>query len=865
MNKVVLIFLFSVLYLFNGCDKGEKIIHENNLFSSPDFMEFENMRTRNPQTGKVDPADLMKAFYEFEERFGRPRNTLNKQQIFPYSWRPTDDYLATLSISRIVYDPQNTKTFYFCTGEGWFNADGARGAGVWKSTDAGATWNQLVSTNSTMFYYCQDMEVHPATGHVYVSTREGGLQRSIDGGNTWQKVLGTGMGSVVDRMADLELTADGELFVTAGIFQTDGIYFSESGDSGAWEKRNKGLPANIHRIEMATAPSDPNVAYCIPTSSGSDRRITGIFRTADKGINWMKVTTPGNVSDFAKIQGWFDLIIKVDPNNPNVVVAGGLNQWKSTDGGQTWKQIAEGDTRTTKTLPYMHVDQHEILFKGSDTVMFGNDGGIYKCDFFTSDSPLVYDVNKNYNVTQYYAVAAGPEANDFRVLGGTQDNGTYISTADGISDFEKLSWSDGGFCAVNHKTGKQIYTTTQYRRMYRIVNGQTDTISNQNLNDNNTLFINPMEMDPVDPEIIYQASNYGLWRLKNASTADYTKWQAASRPWGSISAIGIAVDRPNTVFFGRETGGTVFRIDDAHLTDNKFTPINSDKGKFLPQAGYASNIYVDPKAVNHILVTFSNYGVQSIFETKNALSDTPVWISVEGDLPDLPVRWAILHPGNSDVCYIATELGIFMTEKLDGDNTKWVPAGNNFPNLRVDMIRYRKSDKTFIIGTHGRGIFTAKNIKGSYKLNFEERGPRNIGGRTRTIMFDPNDPSGKKVWAGSVSGGLWVTNNIDSATWYFEIPDTLPEPKPISGFYVNPNPVVNGQAKILASVNKEAVVEISAYTITGQKLQEIYKGTGKENIEANWNTRGLATGLYIVQLRQGDKKKSLKVVVGSGF
>jgi photosystem II stability/assembly factor-like uncharacterized protein len=850
MKRTLLVILVATTLI--NCNSPKNAVTTS--FSSPDFMEFETLKTKNPITGAVKAGDLVKAYFNHLEKFGKTGNIkLNKNETFPHSWRPVDDYMATLSITRMVYDPKDTKTFYFCTGEGWFNADAARGMGVWKSSDAGVTWSVLPATLNDTFYYCQDMLVHPITGDLYVSTRDGGLQRSQDKGATWKKVLGLGKGAIYNTAADLEITADNEIFVSIGIFNTDGIYFSASGDAGTWEKRMTGLPSAVHRIEMATAPSDANIAYCIPTSSGADRKITGVYRTADKGKNWVEVTSPGDNKELAKVQGWYDLIIKVDPTNSDVVAVGGLNIFRSQDAGQNWLQLAEGDTRVKTNLQYAHVDQHEIHFKNSDTVFFGNDGGIYQCNNFRDAVPVLFDVNKNYNVTQYYSAAMAPEANDQRVLGGTQDNGTYMSTHQGISDFEKLSWADGGFCAVSHKKGNVIFTTTQERRIYRFRGERIDTITNPKVKDANTLFINPLEMDATDPEIIYQASNQGLWRLKNASFADSNGWELASRPFGQISAIASSKNNLNTVIIGRTNGGKVFKIENAHITDNGYFPINMDINNELPTDVYTSCVEVSQKDANHMIVVFSNYGINSIYETRNALSDTVEWTSVEGDLEDMPIRWALIHPDNENVCYIATELGVLYTEKLEGANTKWKPAGNNLPNLRIDMLRYRASDKTFLIATHGRGIFTAKNIAGSYEFNYTERGPRNVGGRTRTIMVDPNDPSGKKVWAGSVSGGLWVTNNIDSAAYSY-----LPAAEKFSA-RIFPNPSVNGISRLEIELPRNQEVKVNLYDTKGALVLKLYDGEIKSfSIPINLN--GLADEYYIIKIWTEGEEQSFKIV-----
>jgi len=561
----------------------------------------------------------------------------------------------------------------------------------------------------------------------------------------------------------------------------------------------------------------------------------------------------------------------VDPNNEDVLVAGGLHFWRSIDGGINWRKITHSKS---DSAGYVHVDQHEVTFLNSDTVFFGNDGGIWKCSNFRDDTPMITNRNATYNVTQYYAGAIHPDAGSHIVIGGTQDNGSGIAISSGKSDFQKLSGADGAFCAINYNDGNIMYTTTQYLRMYRFVNGGSggyDAITNPYLkggsssSGGNTLFINPMEMDPIDPDIIYQASNNGIWRLKNASAADDSDWEQATKAWGTVSAIGISQNPANILYFGRQSSsGKVFRVVDAHLTTSSYRPENTDPADRLPQANmgepdfFASCIYVDPQDGGHVIVVYSNYGAPSIFESKDAADPSPTWHSVEGDLPDIPVRWALLHPLKAGVCYIATEIGVFYTNNLDGDSTIWLPANQGLAYVRTDMLRIRKSDHSILAATHGRGLYVGR-IQSDNSIIWEERGPSNIGGRTRTIMVDPNDATGNTVWAGSVSGGLWKTSSIDSLGYFEPDPEVLPSSLAVS---IYPNPSFSNGVTFEIALHEEREIGIQIYDISGRLVKDFTpftKGAGFHMI--TWQPEPfIARGIYFVSLLAGDHKTTRKIV-----
>jgi len=841
-------------------------------------MEFDNVV--DPNTGKIPEGALYKAYKELLAQ-GRIPDNINKTELVKWGWNPINDFFTTLAVTRLTYDPNNTQTFYFCTGEGWFNADAVRGAGIWKSVNGGEDWMQLPSTDTILFYSCQDIGVHPVTGDVYVCTRPqtlsstayGGVYRSQDGGLSWTQVLGAGNGSDLNTAADLEFTASGGIFVTIGIFNTDGIYFSETGDTGTWVKQTNGFPtSDIYRVELATAPSNDSVAYAIAINTVPNTyHIKGFYKTVDRGNTWFNIVIPaGDSSIFSKKQGWYDMSLAVSPVNENLVLAGGLNVWRTKDGGGYWEQITYNKS---DSLEYMHVDQHEVAFQSDSIVYFGNDGGIWRCDNIYADNPDIYERNATYNVTQYYAGAIDATGGSPNIVGGTQDNGTNMSTSQDVAAFTKLTGADGSFCAIDHENPNYIYTSKQYIRMYRSsngVNGPFDAITNPYLVNGgssvggNARFINAMEMDPADPQKLYMASDIGVWRLTNARTAVDSAWEKCTRTLGEVSSIGISKNPPNVVFFGRRsTSGRIYRLIDADQTDGSYVPENADPNQNLPSSTGTANItssciYVDPIDGNHVIAVWSNYGVSSIYETTDALDSIPTWLPVEGDLPDIPVRWAVLHPTKPEVCYIATEIGVFFTNNLDGINTKWLVANTGLAMVRTDMLELRAADKTILACTHGRGLFTGQ-ILDNNNIVWTQRGPTNVGGRTRTIVIDPNDSTGKTIWAGSVSGGLWKTDQIDSVG--FEPPIVIPPPQR-DEFLVYPNPFYGSGLTFQLNLTARTDVSITVYSLSGQLVAQPLNKTMDIGFHTlTWDPSAyLVPGVYLVSVNSTIENTIKKLV-----
>lgn len=863
MRTVTLCILFATGIFFGlySLDPAPGSDHSGKETAPPD-MRWQLQRTADPVTGKVPSGAIMQAWHILRERgYYQQANYLRTEDLLD-AWNPVNDKFPTLSVTGITYDPNNTQIFYFCTGEGWYNFDAVKGAGIFKSTDGGENWDQLIATDTTLFDYCQDILVHPLTSDIYVATRTGGLQRSQDGGLSWEKVLGFSVGSARNSICDIEFTADGGVFASIGIFETDGIYYSPSGDPGTFTKQTSGLPVSGYfRIEMATAPSDANVAYAIYCNS-SDYKVKGVYKTTDKGLNWFTINTPEDNLEFAAKQAWYDLSLTVSPADADVVAMGGLHLWRTRDGGGSWERLSSGGL-DSNVVRYVHVDQHTVVFKDQDEVYFGNDGGIWRTTNFTAEEPFIYERNSGYNVTQFYAGAIAPFSGDVRVMGGTQDNGTPFAYDAGLTDFKMVSGGDGAYVAFHTEDPDIFFTASQLRRMFRFNNGGfefPDTITNPNLTDDNVLFINPFIMDASDPEVLFQCSNLGVWRLKNASVADTGGWQKAVAINGEVSALATSPAAPGVLFIGRNSGvGDIFRVDTAYTSGGATVPFNADPRDSLPDAPFTGQIYcssitADVDDANHVIVTYSNFNTKSIWETYNALSADPVWNCIEGDLPDIPVYSVVIHPEYNNVKYIATEMGMFYTANTDGYNTQWIPC-SNFPIVRTDMVRVR-ADGTLIAATHGRGIWEADLGLGTggifFDVHWSERGPNNVGGRTRAIMIDPNDPTGKTIWAGSVSGGLWKTTDIG----------TLPvQNLDQAGFtmQVYPNPA-NGWVIYHFSEIPEGQIAINLYDLHGRIVAQL--NASPVNGTLYWQIPAyIASGHYLVEARSGKKKAVQSLII----
>jgi PKD repeat protein len=620
------------------------------------------------------------------------------------TWTPVNDLFSNLAVVSLCQNPINPNILYFGTGEGWFNLDAIYGDGIWKSTDGGNTFSQLAATdNNVNFRYVNRMVVHPISGDVYAAC-SGGLYRSQNGGTTWTEVLGVGNGCTVDFIADVEIAADNAIIAATGnVFSAaDGVYRSTNGNAGTFTKLNTGAngfpTTNFGRVEIALAPNNSAVLYALTMATSNG--IGGIYKSTNTGTTWTACALPidadpGIGAEFTRGQAWYDLTAAVDPNNSNTLIVGGVDLFRSTDAGTNWTQIAHwyGGFGYQE----VHADQHAIVYHSSSEVYFGNDGGVYRSG--NSGTTIDFKSN-NYNVTQYYACAMHPTLGSNQFMAGAQDNGTQQYSAPGINSTVEVTGGDGAFCHIDQSDPNYQFSSYVYNNIYRSSNGGVSFASIRN---NNTgSFINPSDYDDVNNAFYATYGNGQYTRLLTALTS--TTWSnitIAAFNSGRVTSVRVSPTTNHRVFFGLNNGRIV-RVDNANAATPTATYINAAAG--MPTSATVSCIEIEKDDDTHLLVTYSNYGVNSVWETKNGGT---TWTSVEGNLPDMPIRWALFNPTDSSQALLATEVGVWSTDALTGGTTNWGPSNSGLANVRTDMLQIRNSDNMMIAATHGRGLYSS--------------------------------------------------------------------------------------------------------------------------------------------------------------
>jgi len=638
------------------------------------------------------------------------------------SWGPVDDLMANLAVSSIAMDPTDPNIIYAGTGEGFSNLDAMRGAGIFRTVD-GATWYQLEATARPEFYSVTRLSVSTDGKVLLVATPQGILRSEDSARLSWSQTLYVPIADVKFHPTDSEQAVAGGLAFSSG----DGKAYYTTDGGQTWNTASH-AEAWSGRVELTYALGDPSIVYA------SVQMATGqIWRSTDGGKTYSRrrsALANGRPTDYLGDQGWYGNVIWAGhPADTNFVIVGGVDLWKSKDGGHTLIDIS---TWWDPDNISAHADHHFIVaHPGFDrdtnrTVFFGNDGGVFKTDDVETvgndaDWPRIngwVELNNTYAVTQFYGGAGNVASGT--IIGGTQDNGTLRFTpAGGMESWSEMMGGDGGYCAADPNDPNYFYGEYVYLNIHRSTDGgeTADYISGQVWNgfdwvwkpppyrisdakNQNALFIAPFVLDPNEPNRIL-GGGLSLWRTNDAKTPNTINtgpsWRPIKGSAGSyISAIAVAQGESDLVWVGHEDG-QVYRTDNG--TDNNPVWKRIDQTGLNPLSvrPHCRHITIDPSDHDTVYVTFGGYARYNVWKTTDGGGK---WSDIGASLPEAPVHSLTLHPRKSEFLYVGTEVGIFASE--DGGVT-WSPTSEGPTNCSVYELFWM--GETLVCATHGRGMF----------------------------------------------------------------------------------------------------------------------------------------------------------------
>ena len=688
------------------------------------------------------------------------------------SWDMTTKASQEHRISCLTQDKRSGKenTWYFGTGEnrGSYLSDvSIYGNGVWKSIDGGLSWDSLpITTSNTPTVLDGDFDFtfsiktdisNDSLDIVYVATR-GDIYKSEDGGLNWSKQLG-GSNANYYQYTDVDVTSQGVVYATISSNCDDnGIWRSQDGQN--WINIADSLfPPVYSRVVIGINPANENQVYFLAAETTGYGQHTDVFFGGETWTSLWKyeyisgngVGTGGQWTDLSSsiptnqtasfdnfnAQGSYDLVVSVHPSDSNLVIIGGTNLWRSTDGftsslntsiiGGYSAGSTEGDGNWG-SYPNHHPDQHVILYLPSnDSIMInGNDGGVFKTNNIYKDTVSWESLNNGYNTTQLYTVAISNNANSNVLQGGFQDNGSRVTFNENPNSIWNMPFNGDGSHAGIADNEEDFYLTIQRGVMYKMkLDTNAERIAFQRMDpascdSNNYMWMNPMEMDSNDDNIIYWAEANKLWRNNNLDNIPYNSshnksdfgWEVFSDSLSpqsmKISVLSSSVVPANILYIGTQNK-YLFRVDNANIGDPEIIQLTNI---ITGSGSYCTDIAINPNNADEIMVVFSNYSVYSLWHSNDGGQS---WQKAAGNLEQNnsgsgngpSCRDAQIIPLGNDTLYlVGTTVGLFATSKINGINTIWEQvASSTIGSTIVEYIEYRQSDGLLLIGTFGNGVY----------------------------------------------------------------------------------------------------------------------------------------------------------------
>jgi photosystem II stability/assembly factor-like uncharacterized protein len=601
------------------------------------------------------------------------------------SWQPTFDRESAIAIGSLAYDYTNPDIVYAGTGENFpssptllVNTPSYLGDGVFKSTDGGATWKQtglgIAGAVSKVFVHRQNHNIVYAA----VAKQNGGFYRSTDAGATWKQTL---TGDLYDMSVStansdelyvaypsmLKRSTDGGLTfttITSGMTLTGGVRFS-----------------------VAVAPSDPARLYALVARGGgtNNQEIGEIYASTDRGSSWRLSTTLGG--SFFNNQGVYDNFIVVHPLDANIVLAGGIDVYRTSNGGSSWQNVTRvysgGD---------VHPDQHFAQFDPTspNIVVLGNDGGV----FTSLDGGVNWsDQSDGLGVTQFYRMDVD-QTRPFRVYGGTQDNGTSGSfgTTGFTNDWTSVLGGDGFFVATDQGDPNYFYGEIYYGTLYRIsatspgqrsrIDGGIPT-SGADADEGN--WATPIAMSAADRKSLY-SGRANLWRTTDRG-AHWTKIPVGLS--AKIAAIGLSPTEAEKLVVGSLTGQVRYSTDYGATWTT---------ARGLPGA-VVTDLRFDPVVASRIYATFSGFGASHVFRSDDYGA---TWTNLTANLPVAPANAIEIDPKDNTRLFVATDIGVFFSPN---SGRFWIPFTTGLPLAPVADLRIHRGSDMLIAATHGRSMF----------------------------------------------------------------------------------------------------------------------------------------------------------------
>jgi photosystem II stability/assembly factor-like uncharacterized protein len=666
------------------------------------------------------------------------------------TWEPIFEDESTFAIGCVTIAHSDPDVVWVGTGEVLMARSSYAGTGVFKSTDAGKTWQNMGLNDS---HHVPQIVIDPenpdvvyvaALGHNYGYNEERGLFKTVDGGKTWEKVL-----YVSEKAGIVEIVMDPSdskiLYAAAwerdrkawnNVVHGEGSGLYKTIDAGrTWRRLTEGLPDGeyVGRFGLAIAPSDPHIVYALldnhePPPEGERRRRRGeIYRSEDKGETWRKMHEKGVPTAI----GYDFCLVRVAPDNPDEIFVLGNKLIHSKDGGKTYVEAGETVVHVlSHDIRVNHLDMHAMWIdpENPDRLVLGNDGGVY----MSHDRGESWLHLNNFPIGEFYAVWVDLDE-PYNIYGGTQDNAALYGpnthdvkkrlTEYGVEDpwkhvyLDRWGGGDSYFTYRDPVDHDIIYYEHQFGVLRRknMKTGETKDIMPRAEEGEPRLrrnWMTPYLLSRYEPKTLYYAANKVFkspdrgdsWVCISPDlTTDPGPEKRGNVPYGTITMLSESPLKQGLIYAGTDDGNVQVTEDDGRTW-------RLVKDGLPPK--WVSRVIASQHELGTVYASLTGYREDDFANYVYVSTDFGnTWNSIAGNLPSEGINVIREDPRDKNTLYVGTELGVYIT--LDSGQT-WHSLCNHLPTTPVHDLVVHPRDLDLVIATHGRSCFVldVKPIKG---------------------------------------------------------------------------------------------------------------------------------------------------------